>query len=240
VTDPEAPSSDTRPVWIALATDGPMLAIPGQTGACPTRVVPDEATFLALLDQARPRIAIVSEPPASPSLLDYLTNERHRRPRLRVVHLAPDDAVEARLDALRRGFDEALPSTIEPHELNGRLLLLDERTHPKPGTSLSIGDDLELDLVAHELRRLGQPVHLRPKEFALLSMLAAHPGRAYTRRQLLDRVWGHDHDGDPRTVDVHIRWLRSKIEADPSRPVFLVTLRGIGYRLDGADEFTKR
>ena len=66
-------------------------------------------------------------------------------------------------------------------------------------------------------------------------MLAAHPGRAYTRRQLLDRVWGHDHDGDPRTVDVHVRWLRAKIEREPARPVHLVTLRGIGYRLDPPD-----
>ena len=63
-------------------------------------------------------------------------------------------------------------------------------------------------------------------------MLAGHPGRAYTRRQLLDRVWGADHDGDPRTVDVHVRWLRSKIEAEPGHPVHLVTIRGIGYRLD--------
>lgn len=240
MTDPDTAPADARPVWIALATDGALLDIAGLAGACPTRVVPDEATFLALLDHARPRIAIVSEPPASPTLLDHLTNERRRRPRLRVVHLAPDDAVDARLDALRRGFDEALPATIEPHELLGRLVLLDERAHPKPGATLSIGDDLELDLVAHELRRLGEPIHLRPKEFALLSMLAAHPGRAYTRRQLLDRVWGHDHDGDPRTVDVHVRWLRSKIETDPARPIHLVTLRGVGYRLDAPDEFTKR
>jgi two-component system response regulator RegX3 len=63
-------------------------------------------------------------------------------------------------------------------------------------------------------------------------MLAAHPGRAYTRRQILDRVWGADHDGDPRTVDVHVRWLRSKIETDPEHPIHLVTVRGVGYRLD--------
>ena len=63
-------------------------------------------------------------------------------------------------------------------------------------------------------------------------MLAAHPGRAYTRRQLLDRVWGPDQVGDPRTVDVHIRWLRSKIEPQPDRPTHLVTVRGVGYRLD--------
>ena len=62
-------------------------------------------------------------------------------------------------------------------------------------------------------------------------MLAAHPGRAYTRRQLLDRVWGHDHEGDPRTVDVHVRWLRSKLEPQPDAPVHIVTVRGVGYRL---------
>lgn len=62
--------------------------------------------------------------------------------------------------------------------------------------------------------------------------LAAHPGRAFTRRQLLDRVWGLDQVGDPRTVDVHIRWLRSKVEREPEHPVHLVTVRGIGYRLD--------
>lgn len=60
----------------------------------------------------------------------------------------------------------------------------------------------------------------------------AHPGRAYTRRQLLDRVWGPDQVGDPRTIDVHIRWLRSKIELQPDHPVHLVTIRGVGYRLD--------
>ncbi len=97
------------------------------------------------------------------------------------------------------------------------------------------GNDLVLDLVAHELRRDGRTVHLRPKEFGLLAMLAAHPGRAYTRRQLLDRVWGSEHDGDPRTVDVHVRWLRAKIEPEPARPVHLITLRGIGYRLDPPD-----
>ncbi len=89
-----------------------------------------------------------------------------------------------------------------------------------------------MDPTAHEVRRDGALVHLRPKEFQLLSLLAANPGRAYSRRQMLDRVWGHDHDGDPRTVDVHIRWLRSKIEARPERPVHLVTVRGVGYRLD--------
>jgi DNA-binding response OmpR family regulator len=163
--------------------------------------------------------------------------ERRRRPSLRIVHLAAIDAVEARLHALRLGFDESLPDSIDPDELSGRLTLLVERAHTRSTDPIPVGDDMVLDLVAHELRRDGRTVHLRPKEFGLLAMLAAHPGRAYTRRQLLDRVWGSDHEGDPRTVDVHVRWLRAKIEPEPAHPIHLVTLRGIGYRLDPPDRF---
>ena len=120
-------------------------------------------------------------------------------------------------------------------ELVGRLAWLDARARPRDGSghALPVADDLELDLVAHELRRGDELVHLRPKEFGLLALLAAHPGRAYSRRELLDRVWGPDHDGGMRTVDVHVRWLRSKIEPVPERPIHLVTVRGLGYRLDG-------
>lgn len=236
----QATPIDARPTWLALAVDGPILMLAGVDGSRPTTVVPDESAFLGILERARPRIAIASEPPASPALLAHLVRERHRRPRLRIVHLAPDDAVDARLAALRLGFDESLSSTIEPLELAGRLSLLDERAHPTASARLSIDDDLEIDLVGRSLRRDGEVIHLRPKEYALLTMLASHPGRAYTRRELLDRLWGHGHAGDPRTVDVHVRWLRSKIERDPSSPIRLVTLRGIGYRLDPPGEFTKR
>jgi DNA-binding response OmpR family regulator len=233
-------ANDARPAWLALAVDGPLLVLPEVDGSHPTTVVPDESGFLALLERGRPRIAVACEPPASPALLAHMVRERRRRPKLRIVHLAPDDAVDARLAALRLGFDESLSATIEPLELAGRLTLLDERAHATAGARLSIDDDLEIDLVGRSLRRDGELVHLRPKEYALLTMLASHPGRAYTRRELLDRLWGHGHDGDPRTVDVHVRWLRSKIERDPSSPIRLVTLRGIGYRLDPPSEFTKR
>ncbi len=80
---------------------------------------------------------------------------------------------------------------------------------------------------------------MRPKEFSLLALLARNPGRVYTRRQLLDRVWGPGTSSDPRTVDVHVRWLRSKIEPDPGRPIHLVTVRGIGYRLDPLEPLTR-
>ena len=218
-----------RPVWIALASGGPVAEC-GET----VTTAADEPEFLSLLDRARPRIAIVIEPPATTGLVERVALERRRRTTLRIVHLAADDAVDQRLRALRLGFDDALPLGIPHDEFIGRLALLDEdsRAGSHSTTRIALGDDLELDLTARELRRDGLPIHLRPKEFGLLAMLAGHPGRAYTRRQLLDRVWGVDHDGDPRTVDVHVRWLRSKIEAEPGHPVRLVTIRGIGYRLD--------
>ncbi len=230
MSEPSAADLGARPTWLALATDGPVLALPDTV-----RVVADPALFVALLERTRPHIAVVNEPPADAALLDHLALERRRRPSLRIVHLAAMDAVEARLHALRLGFDESLPDSIDPDELRGRLTLLDQRTRSRGSDAIPVGEDLVLDLVAHELRRDGRTVHLRPKEFGLLAMLAAHPGRAYTRRQLLDRVWGTEHGGDPRTVDVHVRWLRAKIEPEPARPVHLITLRGIGYRLDPPD-----
>jgi DNA-binding response OmpR family regulator len=99
-------------------------------------------------------------------------------------------------------------------------------------TSLPVADGFELDLDARVLRYGPEPIHLRPIEFRLLATLAGAPGRAFTRRQLLETAWPSRHPVDLRTIDVHVHWLRSKIERDPSRPAYLVTVRGYGYRLD--------
>jgi two-component system response regulator RegX3 len=222
-----------RATWLVLAVDGPGLELPKAAPDGPrVRTIADPATFLAIFDTDRPRIAILAEPPAGPNDRAAVAQERRRRQSLRTIHLSRPDDVAARLAALREGFDEALPHSIGAVELAARAAILEDRTRVRSASCLRIADGYELDLVAHELRHDGRAVHLRPKEFQLLAMLAAHPGRAYTRRQLLDRVWGPDQVGDPRTVDVHVRWLRSKIEAQPDRPIHLVTVRGVGYRLD--------
>lgn len=231
--DPGVDFSQRRATWLVLATDGPALELERLAPASTrVRAVADPAVFAGLLHDGRPRIAIVATPPAGDDDLELVALERRRRSSLRTIQLSAPDAGVSRLDALRQGYDDALPQTIDPRELAGRALLLEEQARTRAGASLQIADGLELDLVAHELRRNGQPVHLRPKEFQLLAMLAGHPGRAFTRRQMLDRVWGLDQVGDPRTVDVHIRWLRSKVEDAPDQPVHLVTVRGVGYRLD--------
>lgn len=225
-------SIESRPVWIALADGGPVARLRDLHPIPSLQTTGDPARFADLLVGARPRVAILGRPPACLADLENALQERKRRPSLRVVLLSPPEAIDERLDALRAGADEALADTIDPAELAARLRILEDRARLRHETVLAVTDDVSIDLVAHEVRRAGALVHLRPKEFRLLAMLSAHPGRAYTRRQLLDRVWGHGHDGDPRTVDVHVRWLRSKLEPQPDAPVHLVTVRGIGYRLD--------
>jgi DNA-binding response OmpR family regulator len=93
--------------------------------------------------------------------------------------------------------------------------------------------DLEIDLVKHKVSRAGAAVDLSPKEFDLLAFLARNREQAFSRDQLLEKVWGYDYAGDTRTVDVHIRWLRQKIETDPAHPEHILTVRGVGYKLEG-------
>jgi DNA-binding response OmpR family regulator len=224
--------TSSPPTWLAQSDGGPVADLAGIVGARTIQTTTDPQLFADLLRSMRPRVAIVATPPAGPADIEVALDERRRRSTLRVVLISPSAAIGPRLHALRAGADEALADTIHPTELGARLTLLEERARPRPVSLLTVSDDTELDLAAHEVRRSGSLVHLRPKEFQLLSLLASHPGRAYTRRQLLDRVWGIGHDGDPRTVDVHVRWLRSKIEPRPEAPIHLVTVRGVGYRLD--------
>ena len=93
--------------------------------------------------------------------------------------------------------------------------------------------DLEVNLASRVVRRAGAAVEMKPREFDLLALLVKNAGRAFSRGQILQQLWGHDYYGDSRTVDVHVRWLREKIELDPSKPRRLVTVRGVGYRFDG-------
>ena len=98
--------------------------------------------------------------------------------------------------------------------------------------SLKIGT-LEIDMARHRASLAGGVLELSPKEFDLLAFLAKNKGLVFSREQLLEKVWGYEYAGDTRTVDVHIRWLRQKIEADPGHPRHLITIRGTGYKLEG-------
>jgi DNA-binding response OmpR family regulator len=101
-----------------------------------------------------------------------------------------------------------------------------------PGGTLAFGD-LAIDQARREVVYRGEPLHLKPKEYDLLVCLAHGRGSALSRDVILDQVWGGEYDGAGRTVDVHVRWLRGKIEADPTHPTRILTVRGVGYRFEG-------
>jgi DNA-binding response OmpR family regulator len=99
-----------------------------------------------------------------------------------------------------------------------------------------IAGGIKVDTSSRRAWRDGAELSLAQKEFDLLTCLIRNPGIALTRDLLLERVWGTEFAGDSRTVDVHIRWLREKIEQDPARPRYIQTVRGVGYRFDSVDE----
>lgn len=101
----------------------------------------------------------------------------------------------------------------------------------KPRTILK-GHDLVVDTVRHQVTLKGAPLNLTPKEFELLSFLMQGKGQVFSREQLMEKVWGYTFDGSKRTVDVHMRWLRQKIEDNPETPKFLITVIGFGYKFE--------
>lgn len=149
-----------------------------------------------------------------------------------ILFLTARTAEEDKLRGFDLGADDYLVKPFSIVELIARIRSILRRTHPKSPPVLRI-EDLEIELEAHRVLKAGEPLSLTPKEYALLTLLARNPGKVFSRDQLLDLVWGVDTYVTPRTVDVHIRWLRSKIEPDPNQPRYIQTVRGSGYRFEG-------
>lgn len=139
---------------------------------------------------------------------------------------------------LEIGSDDYMTKPFSMRELLARVRAILRRskmaettTEAEP-TSLKIGE-LEVDTARHQASLSGKALELSPKEFDLLAFLSKNKGLVFSREQLLEKIWGYDYAGGTRTVDVHIRWLRQKIEANPSHPKYLLTVRGTGYKLEG-------
>ena len=146
---------------------------------------------------------------------------------------AKDDEVD-KVVGLELGADDYITKPYSPRELVARIRAVLRRgvTEAAGDTSILEAGPVRMDVERHVVTVDGSEQRLPLKEFELLEMFLRNPGRVLTRGQLIDRVWGADYVGDTKTLDVHVKRLRAKLEPDPSEPKYLVTVRGLGYKLD--------
>lgn len=166
--------------------------------------------------------------------LDLCRLIRHQGNSVPILILSAKGSETDRVVGLEVGADDYLTKPFGMRELVARCraLLRRQRRYDQPPTSEDALKFQSITLYPQECRVTvrGEEINLSPKEFRILELFMSHPRRVWSREQLIERVWGPDFMGDSKTVDVHIRWLREKLELDPSRPEYLTTVRGFGYR----------
>jgi two-component system response regulator RegX3 len=155
-----------------------------------------------------------------------------------IMLTALDDSMD-RIKGLELGADDYLVKPFSYKELEAHVRAMLRRVQLDRGehtpVRIAIGD-ITLDLEAHTVTKKGQEVALRQKEYEILTLLMTNPGKVITRDRLFDEVWGTDWLGDTRTLDVHMSWLRGKLEDDPTHTIYLQTVRGVGYRFHDPDK----
>ena len=169
--------------------------------------------------------------------LDVCRMVREERP-VPIVMLTARDSERDKIAGLDIGADDYVTKPFSMSELIARVhaLLRRDRLSREAAERASghapvlEGGGITLDTLAHEVRKDAVEVALRPKEYELLEYLMRHAGQALSRDQILEAVWDYSYTGETRTVDVHVRWLREKVESDASAPAHIVTVRGVGYK----------
>jgi len=164
--------------------------------------------------------------------LDLCRQLRQNGDRTPILVVSARDSETDRVLGLEVGADDYLVKPFGMRELVARCRALLRRSQPVESDGERVLEHANLQLWPDECRvcRDGVEVNLSPKEYRLLELFMQNPRRVWSRDKLLEHVWGHDYFGDSKTVDVHIRWLREKLEANPSAPEHLITVRGFGYR----------
>ena len=168
--------------------------------------------------------------------LELLKKLRDRGIETPALFLTAHDLLDDKVAGFEAGADDYLAKPFSPRELEYRIEALLRRKSPPAQSGgdeerMEIGD-LVVDKRRHEVSRGGARIDLTPLEFQILELLASEPGRAWSRNDLLDRVWSTEYEGYQRNIDPHINRLRKKLEADPKNPHYVLTVRGVGYKLN--------
>jgi two-component system, OmpR family, alkaline phosphatase synthesis response regulator PhoP len=168
--------------------------------------------------------------------LELLRKLRDRGIETPALFLTAHDMLDDKVAGFEAGADDYLAKPFSPRELEYRVEALLRRgqiakTDGGDEDRMEIGD-LIVDKRRHEVSRGGEKIDLTPLEFQILELLASEPGRAWSRNDLLDRVWSTEYEGYQRNIDPHINRLRKKLEADPKNPHYVLTVRGVGYKLN--------
>jgi DNA-binding response OmpR family regulator len=168
---------------------------------------------------------------------ELLKRVRDRGIQTPALFLTAHDALDYKVAGFEAGGDDYLAKPFSPRELEYRVEALLKRTGgavtATDGERVEVGD-LIIDKRRHEVTRRGERIDLTPLEFQILELLASEPGRAWSRNSLLDRVWSTEYEGYQRNIDPHINRLRKKLEVDPKNPRYVLTVRGVGYKLNEA------
>ncbi|MDQ1637957.1 MAG: two-component system, OmpR family, alkaline phosphatase synthesis response regulator PhoP [Pyrinomonadaceae bacterium] len=168
---------------------------------------------------------------------DLLKRARERGVQTPALFLTAHDELDYKVAGFEAGGDDYLGKPFSPRELEYRVeALLKRSTSVAASTDderVAVGD-LVIDKRRHEVIREGTRIDLTPLEFQILELLASEPGRAWSRNALLDRVWSTEYEGYQRNIDPHINRLRKKLETDPKNPRYVLTVRGVGYKLNEA------
>jgi len=203
----------------------------GQEGLQVT-VAADGHSALAAFEQARPDLVVLDLMLPGINGWDLFQAFRKQRPGVPVIMLTARAEEADRVAGLEMGADDYVTKPFSMRELVARVrtVLRRAQSPDEPVSPTLSRFGVVVDRARHEVTVEGEAVKLTPREFDLLAYLMEHAGRVRTRDQILQAVWAQEDFLDERTVDVHIRWLRTKIEANPSQPERLLTVRGVGYK----------
>jgi len=196
------------------------------------QVARDGLDALDLFDAVRPDVVLLDVMLPQVSGID-VCRELRKRSRVPIIMVTAKGSEIDTVVGLEVGADDYVTKPYRIRELVARMRAVMRRAGDRDDDlsddALLVGD-VALDPEKHEVSIRGEPVRLPLKEFELLHVLLANAGRVMTREQLIDRVWGSDYVGDTKTLDVHVKRLRAKVEPDPANPARIVTIRGLGYK----------